>query len=127
MRRRLGLGAAAIAGVLAFGGYALAQSGDDPGASACADHHPCAIVNQLAADGAAAKLATGDELLAAQIRPVGECPEAAAVYDRGKVEVDAVLGPCPSIEEAQDHVLSLADPAHQANYELAIRDLGKPR
>lgn len=127
MRTRLKVVGAAAVAVLAFCGYALAESGEESGASPCAEHHPCVIVNQLAADGAPAKLAMGEEMLAAQAQPVSDCPEAAAVYDQAKVEVDAVAGRCPSAEEAKDQVESLTSPFHKENYELALRDLVKPR
>jgi hypothetical protein len=130
MRRKLGAGIAATAALLAFGGYALADgepAGIDAGANACADRHPCVIVNQLATGADTPKLATAEGILAAEGRPVGDCPEAEAVYDRSGVAVDAVLGPCPSASDASEDVISFTDRASQVNYALAVGALKESR
>jgi hypothetical protein len=126
MRYRLGLGltAVAVAAGLGLGSYALAQVNESE--SPCANHHPCAIVNDLSS-AAETNLRLADDVLAEAGQPISDCPKAETIYQDAGVAVDAVLGPCPTTEEAQDDVNTLGDSTFEANYSAAIAELGGQR
>lgn len=85
------------------GGDSAANSAEVPAelAEFC-DAMPCTIINNL--DLSADVPLTPGASLSKYGKAASECPEAAAAYEAGGLEVDAFLGPCPSAREAADDI-----------------------